>query len=170
MNKSEKKLKDLSEKLSSLNSQVITDKITSLRDENPFNGAIGLLVKFYNTSNNLYIKEMISNFLNDIKEPNARKEIIDELRTEYSGETITMLVCSCWQSGLDYSGFSNDFAEIFVSGDFLTSLECFTVIEESLLNITDQDKSQIIKLLEKNIGEFSDEKASLTKTLISILH
>jgi hypothetical protein len=169
MIESGKKVKDLQEKLSSENPKVIADKITSLRHENPFRGAIALLVNFFDTTDNQEIKDLIRNFLNDIKEPNARNEVIGELKKNYTSATISMLACSCWQSGLDYSDFANEFAEVFVKGDYLTSLECFTVIEESLLNISQSDKTTIISLLEDNIETFATEKITLTRTLISIL-
>ena len=169
MIESVKKVKDLQEKLSSENSKVIADKINSLRNENPFSGAIALLVNLFDTTNNREIKDLIRNFLNDIKEPNARNEVIGELKKDYKAETITMLACSCWQSGLDYSDFANEFAEAFVKGDYLTSLECFTVIEESFLNISQFNKTRIIRLLEDNIESFAPEKTTLTRTLISIL-
>jgi len=166
MIETEKKVKDLREKLSSKNSKVITEKITSLRNENPFRGAIGLLVNFFSTSDDQIIKALIRSFLNDIKEPDARTEVIGELKKNYSAETISMLVGSCWQSGLDYADFAIEFAEIYVKGDFLVSLECFTVIEESLLNISDLNKNKIISLLEKNIDSFATEKTKLARTLI----
>lgn len=169
MIESEKKVKDLQDILGSKNSKAITDKIASLRNENPFRGAISLLVDFFNTTNDPYLKDLIRAFLNDIKDPDSRTEVIGELKNDYSSSTITMLACSCWQSGLDYADYSNEFAEIFIKGDYLTSLECFTVIEESLLNISESKKNKIIMLLEKKIETFASEKAILTRTLISIL-
>lgn len=169
MIESEKKIKDLRDILHSKDSKVITDKIISLRNEYPFKGAIGLLVNMFNISDDSDIKNLIRIFLNDIKEPDVRAEVITELKAEYSAETISMLACSCWQSGLDYADFAFEFAEVFAKGDYLISLECFTVIEESLLNISEFDKNKIIRLLERYIGTFAPEKATLTRTLISIL-
>ena len=166
---SQKKVKDLQDKLASKNSKVITDKIASLRNENPFSGAIRLLVDFFNTTNDPDIKDLIRNFLNDIKDPDSRTEVIGELKKDYTSDTIAMLACSCWQSGLDYADFSIEFAEILIKGDYLTSLECFTVLEESLLNISESNRNKIISLLEKNIETFAPEKATLTRALISIL-
>ena len=80
-----------------------------------------------------------------------------------------MLVSSCWQSGLDYSEFAGDFANVFIRGDYMTALECFTVIEESVKRIPELKKKEIIKLLEKNKETTSVEKKSLTQALIAVL-
>jgi len=72
---SEKKHSELEHKLNSSNKKVVSDAIISLRDEDPFKGAIGLLASY------------------------------------------------CWQSGLDYSGFAEDFVNVIIRGDYLTSLE-----------------------------------------------
>ncbi|MCK7536379.1 MAG: hypothetical protein MZV63_38065 [Marinilabiliales bacterium] len=61
-----------------------------------------------------------------------RTEIIAEIQKAMESTTQSaMLVSSCWQSGLDYSDYSADFAKVFLKGDYATSIECITVIEES---------------------------------------
>jgi hypothetical protein len=166
---SEKKIRELNEKLVSKNTILISETILSLRNEPPFRGAIGILAGFYNNSEDKEIKDHIRNFLNDIKEPDARIEILSELKNKYTNDTIAMLVCSCWQSGLDYADYAINFAEVLIKGDFLTALECFTVIEESAMNISTPVKRQIIDLLEMNIEGFNTEKAKLSMALISAL-
>jgi hypothetical protein len=169
MIEAEKKLSELESKLSSRNKRVVTDSILLLRNEYPFKGAAGLLISLFNTTNDLIIKDLILNFMNDIKEPEVRFEIVKEMKKNYKPETITMLVSSCWQSGLDYSEFAVDLAEIFIRGDYLTSLECFTVIEESYANIPDSKRIEIIRLLEKNENKHSAEKNSLLQALLNVL-
>ena len=169
MIEAEKKLSELESKLNSRNKRVVTDSISLLRNEYPFKGAAGLLISLFNTTNDLIIKDLIRNFMNDIKEPEVRFEIVKEMMKNYKPETITMLVSSCWQSGLDYSEFAVDLAEIFIRGDYLTSLECFTVIEESYPNIPDLKRIEIIRLLEENENKHSDEKNSLLQALLNVL-
>ena len=45
--------------------------------------------------------------MNDLKDQSVSKEIITEIRKPFKPSTIRMLVSSCWQSGLDYSEYSN---------------------------------------------------------------
>lgn len=166
---SEKKLRELEGKLNTNNLKVVSDAIITLRNEDPFRGAIGLLAGLFDSTNDIIIKDLIRNFLNDIKEAAARIEVVAEVMKVYKSETLCMLVSSCWQSGLDYSEFASDFAEIFIRGDYLTALECFTVIEGSVQGIAADNKSKIIELLEKNGSTSSDEKKSLLRALIKVL-
>jgi hypothetical protein len=169
MIESEKKLKDLQKKLISGDRKVVSDAIISLRSENPFKGAIGLVVNLFDKSGDLLVKDLIRNFLNDIKESALRTEIIEETMKDYKPDTTSMLVSSCWQSGLDYSGFAIQFVNVFIKGDYLTALECFTVIEESIPGIIYEQKCKIIDLLEENKGNFSVEKNKLLEALLMVL-
>jgi hypothetical protein len=169
MIESEKKFRELQHKLSTENYKTVSGAIISLRNEVPFKGAISLLTALYDRTNDPEIKNLITNFLNDIKEPEARYEIVKAVMNNFKPETLSMLVSSCWQSGLDYSGFIIDFTKLFIKGDYLTALECFTVIEESVQRIPAGDKSKVTGLLEKNKNKLSIEKIPLFQTLISIL-
>ncbi len=80
-----------------------------------------------------------------------------------------MLVSSCWQSGLDYSDFAGDFADIFITGDYMTALECFTVLEESAVNIEVSKKSALSEKLKSSIHTFSRDKIALAEALIVVL-
>jgi Xaa-Pro aminopeptidase len=80
-----------------------------------------------------------------------------------------MLVSSCWQSGLNYAGYSADLARIFIIGDYVTAIECLTVIEESVYELNKEGKSEIIKLLEEGTPSATDEKKALMLELFSIL-
>jgi hypothetical protein len=169
MIESEKKIRDLQKNLNSEDEKVISDAIISVRNEDPFRGAIKLLTGLFDTTNNLTIKGLIRNFLNDVKEPEVRAEVVTEAMKPYKPETISILVSSCWQSGLDYSQYAADFAYLYMHSDYLTALECFTVIEESAGNISPMDKNKIIALLNDNREKSSVEKKSLTEALIAVL-
>jgi hypothetical protein len=80
-----------------------------------------------------------------------------------------MLVSSCWQSGLNYAGYSSDFAILFLTGDYMTAIECFTVIESSVHNITRAKKDEIIKMIREGSFAVISEKTALALELISVL-
>ena len=169
MKESGKKLKELAAKLNDKNTNVISSVIISLREEEPFYGAIRILTEVFDRSDDLTVKGLIRNFMNDIKESGTRPEIISEIRKSYKPETICMLVSSCWQSGLDYSQYAEDMMKVFLSGDYMVSLECLTVIEESLHNIPEKMKNEMITYLEQNKGKINNERHALVNELISIL-
>jgi hypothetical protein len=112
---------------------------------------------------------MIEGFFNDLKDISVRPEVIAEIRKPWKPDTISMLVSSCWQSGLDYSDYLNDMARTFLKADYATSIECMTVIEESTINSTRARKDEIISLIMESPQAFMNEKNLLVHELISIL-
>lgn len=169
MIKSEKKLSELARLLTKDNNTAILQAIDSLRNEQPFEGVVGLLVSLYNKSDDKLIRKTIELFMNDLKHPSSRAEVVNEIKKPWKESTKSMLVSSCWQSGLDYSGYLDDFVNIFLEGDYVTAIECLTVISESVHNINRSAKEKIIRIINENSLPMGDEKSVLTLELISIL-
>jgi hypothetical protein len=169
MIKSEKRFKELDEILNKDNNIVITEAIDLLRHKKPFEGAIGLLIAFYDKTEDFLLKKTITGFMNDLKDQTVCKEVIEEIRKHWKSDTISMLVSSCWQSGLNYSDFSLDLAKVFLKGDYITAIECLTVIEESVNELNSARKDEMIKMLKENHDSLINEKKALTLELISIL-
>jgi len=167
--KSEKRLKELSAILGRTDKTAVSAAIESLREDEPFEGAVGLLASFYDRSEERLILQTIEGFFNDIKDKSARFEVVVEIRKPWKAKTTSMLVASCWQSGLDYSDYLPDMAKTFLKGDYTTAIECMTVIEGSVLNIRRESKDEIIKLIEESPLSGVKEKSALTLELISIL-
>ncbi len=169
MIKSEKKLTELRKVLDGGKHFEIEERIGLLRDTEPFEGAILMLASFYEKTTDTGLHLLISGFFNDLKEKSVCSEVIEALRSSASPSTKAMLAASCWQSGLDYSDHASALADIYISGDFLTSLECFTVLDTCSSMIPDKEKKSIIKMLEKGIENHDKAKQQLTHELISVL-
>jgi hypothetical protein len=169
MVKSEKKLKELASFLGSKDDAAVTQSVEMLRENEPFEGAVSLLADYYDKNTSPAPRKAIEGFMNDIKDKDLRSEVITEIKKPRSSSTVGMLVSSCWQSGLDYSAFSTDIAEVFMKGDYSVALECFTVIEESLPQLSRTQKNRIIELIEENPLPDSDSKKLLTLELITLM-
>ena len=169
MDSPQNKRKELEHILSKGNFVNINEAITRLREELPFTGAIELLVSHYESGSDLQVKGLISNFLNDLKDQASCVEIIEEINKDHLPETRIMLIASCWESGLDYSGFISDFAELFISGDYATAVECFTVIESSAGHLGITEKKMLITQLKKNASRITGEKTALAMELLYFL-
>jgi hypothetical protein len=166
---SESKIKELAGILNSDSNIAITEAIELLRRERPFKGAIGLLTAFYDRTDDFSIRKTIEGFMNDLKEQSVCEEVIGEIRKKWKPDTISMLVSSCWQSGLNYSDYSPDLIRVFLAGDYVTAVECLTVIEESVNEMTRPEKDEIIKMLEESPVSGINEKDALMLELMSIL-
>jgi hypothetical protein len=124
---------------------------------------------FYDKTDNSSIRKTIEGFMNDLKDQSAGKEVINEIRKQWKADTTSMLVSSCWQSGIDYSDYPPDLVKVFLKGDYITAIECLTVIEESSDYITRKTKDEIIKVIEENPVSPINEKTALTLELLSII-
>lgn len=169
MIRSEKRYRELEEILKKGNTILVAKTVKSLRGEEPFEGAIGLLARYYDRSAEKADKNVIEDFFNDIKYQAVRPEIIAEIRKPYKPDTINMLIASCWQSGLNYSEYIEDIVRIFLEGDYATAIECMTLIEESVKSNTTEERQRVIKIIENSPAAFTQERDSLTRELISIL-
>jgi hypothetical protein len=56
-----------------------------------------------------------------------------------------------------------------MEGDYITAIECLTVIEESIQNLNKATRAKILKMLNKNQVTQINEKKELTLELIAIL-
>jgi len=169
MKRSEKQLKELESVLGKGKLSQIEKAIGALRDEEAFEGAIGLLIAFYDTNDDPGLRRVIEFFMNDMKDIDGREEVIAEIRKPLNNETITMIASSCWQSGLDYSAYSGDFLKVFIEGDYAAALESLTVIEEFAHEIELPVRNEMIELLKKGTASSHPEKSALTKEMIAIL-
>ena len=169
MTSTENKRKELEHILIKENFVKITEAIKVLREEAPVRGVISLLVSFYDRTDNDSVKRLIRDFLNDLKDQGACEEVMDEIAKDIKTDTRRMIISSCWQSGLDYSGFSKRFAGIFVSSDYMTAIECFTVIESSAERLSQSERDELIGLINEGTMSGSDEMKTLARELVSSL-
>lgn len=169
MIRSEKKLNELSSIINKGNNKSIADAIELLREDQPFEGAIELLTSVYDSTEDSALKKSIEGFMNDLKDQSACREVITEIRKDLNPSTISMLVASCWQSGLDYSEYSADFARTFLKSDYVGAVECLTVIEETSNSLTSEKKEEIRKIIDENPLSPGNEIVVLITELISIL-
>jgi len=128
-----------------------------------------LLTAYFDNTDDNEVKKTIELFMNDIKDQSVTKEIISEIRKDWKAGTISMLISSCWQSGLDYSEYSSDLADVFLRSDYVTAIECLTVIEEFAQQLSTDKKESIIKKIDNSPFAHRKEKAELTSELLAIL-
>lgn len=169
MIKSEKKLKELALQLKNEDDLIVANAIEALREEEPFEGAVGLLADCYDENEATIVKKAIQSFMNDLKDRTVRAEVIAAIKGVREPGTLNMLISSLWQSGLDYSVFARDIAEVFLKSDYGTAIECYTVMEESLPSMNRQQKDEIVKLIGDNPFPESDDKKALANDLLSLL-
>ena len=169
MQKSEKKLAELGRVLDSGNHNEINKRINHLRMEAPFVGALTVLALYYDKSDDESIRLAITDFFNDMKDNDGRVEVIESIAVVSRQDSKAMLVASCWQSGLCYSEHAMALVDTFMTGDYMTSLECFTVIDDCSASISDSDRTSIIFKLGNVIETYDTPRKKLAGEMISLL-
>lgn len=68
-------------------------------------------------------------FLSSLKQNNLKPEVISCLLDPHFSSLQPLILSCIWNMPLDYSEFMPTFVQLAVKGDFMTTFECLTVLE-----------------------------------------
>ncbi|MDD2983979.1 MAG: hypothetical protein PHQ74_11400 [Crocinitomicaceae bacterium] len=71
----------------------------------------------------------IIEFLSSLKSTSASKEVMACLKNPELAEFKIQILSTIWNSPLDYSEYLTEFISLAITGDFLITLECLTILE-----------------------------------------
>ncbi len=115
------------------------------------------------------VKSTIAGFMNDMKNPEYIGEIISGIRESVNPSTRLMLISSAWQSGLDYSDYSEDLISFFLDGPLELSIECYSVLNECVTIDNEMRREALADRIEAFLEGFEPSKRALSSDLIRIL-
>jgi hypothetical protein len=130
---------------------------------------IPLILEILEQDRNETITQEILSILGQLKDKNSVGYIVKALENNDIKKYRKEIITTCWQSGLDYSKHIELFAKEFISGDYITAIESFTVIEEWIF---EADKQTIINCKEYLVGSISevrDDKKPLYVELVKLV-
>jgi hypothetical protein len=169
MDNQDTNIKRLKEKLASTNEMVLIEEIRKLRQMEAIPGALLLLRDIFENSNNDKLRLTIEHFFNDLNDQSFTDEVITVINAAKNDLTKQKIISSCWQSGLDYSDHIHKFIEYSIDLSYLSTLECYSVIEEWSSSSSSDERDRWIKMLLSSLINQSEEKKVLLNTIISIL-
>lgn len=167
MEKRDKYYKDIEVRLQANETNEVLETLKDIR-QTGHAYILPLIFNLVNTNPNQQIHEEVFQMLGQLKEKDCVKYLVDEIKSGKSKKNITRILATCWQSGLDYSQYLNVFAEQFVSGDYVTAIEAFTVIEEWIHNASEEHIEECIILLKEQVSNISAEKKPLYVELVKL--
>ena len=160
------KQKAVVDTLKSINDEQIISLIQEFRE----NGDLFIvepLIELLYSNRSYSLKEAILDFIGDIRNQDAALIITNSIQKHLGDPNTTGLVSACWQSILDFSSEIPLFIDILCKGDYITSFEAFTVIENSIGNISYNNIDLYIATIESRLKDASIEKQSLlTETIV----
>lgn len=128
-----------------------------------------VLLELMSNTDNKSILQEIQRLLADIKDIGIMSHLIEALKDPKLKKLHAGIASACWQSGLDYSSHLDLFIKLFLESDYMTALEAFSVIEESIENVTEDDIGNKRNLLLKGFEQISEEKKPLARELLHLL-
>jgi hypothetical protein len=115
------------------------------------------------------ISNEIIKMISEIKSQNAVPLIAESIQNKDYGDNEKNIIAACWQSGLDFSKYMGIFAGLFLTGDYETALEAFTVIEESLPNAEEKEIHKCLHILKDSENKVAEAKMPLFRELRKVV-
>lgn len=132
-------------------------------------GYIPELLEILNGSQSETLHREMASLFSDIKDKAVIPLFIKGLKDPDLPNIRMAVQAGCWQSGMDYSEYIDLFIELFLESDYVTSLESFSVIEQSLEKMSPEDIVNKRELLLKCFEEISEDKKPLASELINLM-
>lgn len=85
-----------------------------------------------------------------LKEQKAQRALVESIEESEDEKIKSILVAACWESGLEFNGYSDYFAELAGDQNPLLSLEAITVLDQ-MENFKKEDLEKLIAALEVHI-------------------
>jgi len=115
------------------------------------------------------LEDEIVNLINDIKDPEAVPVFMEAIKTFRGKNGYEQLVSACWQCGLDFSPYIDQFILLVLEEDYYTSLEAFSVIEENNSSLSSQQRTARLEFIRSKIEFLSPEKRCLVNEMMLLL-
>lgn len=114
------------------------------------------------------VRNEIGRVFIDLKSAKVSKHILESLAGYMNHEHIAEFISSLWQSSVVFDDVTM-FVEKFVEADDMLALDCLSLVENNLGNLTRESKIRCREIVNANFSQFADMKKQLANDLMSIL-
>jgi hypothetical protein len=163
-----KKLKQQIASLRSSNRSAILETLKELRSE----GDISVLPELFNLmliQEDEEILDELAKFLNDLKDKEAAEVLAKAVANPEYEKIQSTLVAACWQNGLSYGKYIPAFVDVIISGDYSAAIEAFTVIEEAVGDLEQEERVSLMGSLKSKLQQVEEQKKALFVELIKVI-
>ncbi len=167
-NNKNNRLKLQIQSLRSGNRTAIVSTLQELRTD----GNISILPELFELLLNQEEKQIIneiSSLLCDLKDEEAVPVLAEAIENPDYSAIVQILVSVCWQNGLAYGKYINTFADVVTNGQYDSAIEAFTVIEEAVGDLDQEERQGLIGRLKSKVNVVSVEKKPLLSELIKVV-
>jgi len=164
----QEKLKHQIAALRSGNKTAILGSLKEIRSE----GDVSVLPELFNLlldQEDLQIIAEATTLLNDLKEQKAAPVLAGAINNPEYKAIVQVLVAACWQNGLSFGSYLDQFVEVAIREDYATAIEAFTVIEGAIGEVEEEQRERSIQTLQKHLPDTDDQKRSLLRELVKVI-
>jgi len=165
---SKNRLKQRIEALRSSNRTAILSTIKELRSE----GDVSVLPELFNLmliQEDQKILDEIVSLLNDLKDKEAAPVLAEAIANPEYLEIQSSLVAACWQNRLSYGKHISTFVDVLISGEYSAAIEAFTVIEEAIGELEQEDRMKLVSSMKSKLRDLDEQKKSLFVELVKVI-
>lgn len=165
MGLNKKELQEITKVLEGENTQEqieIIKKVRASGDERLISPMLDLLGR---TADNELIATIIQ-LINDLRDQQAVEALVKAVSERKGGIQYKYVVASCWQNRLDFSNYLDVFIDVLMQENYETSIEAFTVIEESFENVDQEQLKQYHFATKEAFINTAEQKRPLVKELL----
>ena len=163
-----KKLRLQIASLRSSNKSAILETLKELRSE----GDVSVMPELFNLmliQEDEEILDEIASLLNDLKDKEAAEVLAEAIANPEYELIQTSLVAACWQNGLSYGKHITTFVDVVVSGDYNAAIEAFTVIEEAVGDLEQEERTTLVRSLKTKLNQVDEQKKALFVELVKAI-
>jgi hypothetical protein len=162
------KLKNQITALRSGNKTAILGSLKEIRSEGDVSILSELFDLLLDQEDSQIIAEATS-LLNDLKEQKAAPVLAGAINNPEYKPIVQVLVAACWQNGLSYGAYLDQFVHVAIREDYATAIEAFTVIEGVIGEVGTDQRERSIRTIEKHLPDSDDQKSSLLRELVNVI-
>lgn len=107
--------------------------------------------------------------LSEIKHTDAVPILIKNLEDPKYKSIQEPLIRICWENGLDFTNYLSTFVKLLINGDYMTSFEAYTLIENTEGKLSHTSLHELLDQLKAALDSASDERQTLIHHIIQFL-
>lgn len=129
---------------------------------------IAPLIEIFFSTPFVEVRQNIGRVFVDIKSTRVSNAIIENFAKYIDHELSGDFISNLWQSSVVFDDVTL-FVEKFVKASDLVALDCLSLVENNLGNISDESIERSKQIINSNLADFGDVKRQLAEDLLQIL-
>jgi hypothetical protein len=111
----------------------------------------------------------VSSLLNDLKMQDAVPFLVEALSDPEYQPVAQIIAAACWQNGLSYGKYASVFVDAAIRGNYQTTIEAFTVLEETVGELEKKEREELIATIKHQLSAVDEQKKLLLRELIKVI-